>query len=135
MRKTSLRAAALCASLIIPAIAWANEPMSTRASNIDAADMKSNIAPALPVPPVGMDAGAHDYLVAAREALRHRRTGEAQQALEMAETRLLTRVTTPEAAATPDDESDVRSIAGARHALGAGDTGQAIQIVDGMISR
>ncbi len=66
-------------------------PLGTRASNIDAADTRSQIAPNLPSPQLGPNAGAVDYLRAAQSSLAAGRTGEAQQSLEMAQTRLLDR--------------------------------------------
>jgi len=66
-----------------------SEPSSTRASNIDRADTRSTIAPRLPAPPVGENASPESYVQAAQQALRRNRTGEAQEALERAETRVL----------------------------------------------
>jgi len=108
------------------------EPVSSRASNILSEDSGSAIAPALPTPPVGPDAGPHDYLRAARHAIASGRTGEAQQSLEMAETRVLTRVVTPDAASAPDPDPAVSQIRDALHALGEGDRARALQIIDAM---
>ena len=66
-------------------------PMGTRASNIDAGDTRSTIAPNLPSPSLGPDSSPADYLRAAQASLQAGRTGEAQQSLEMAQTRLLDR--------------------------------------------
>jgi hypothetical protein len=62
---------------------------SRGASNISEADTHGEVAPKLPSPDVGKDGSAKDYLKAADKALSRHRTGEAQQALEMAETRAL----------------------------------------------
>jgi hypothetical protein len=67
------------------------EPYSNRASNINSADTHSVIAPALPAVNLGPNATAADYLKAALNALAANRTGQAQTALENAETLLLTR--------------------------------------------
>src|ERR1700733_13861679 len=64
-------------------------PMGYRSSNIDERDTRSLIAQNLPSPPVGENANAVDYLRAAQSALVAGHTGEAQQSLEMAQTRLL----------------------------------------------
>ena len=64
-------------------------PMGTRASNIDGSDTRSTIAPNLPSPSLGPDASPVDFLRAAQASLQAGRTGEAQQSLEMAQTRLL----------------------------------------------
>ena len=50
-------------------------PMGTRASNIDAADTRSVIAPNLPSPPLDRNASAADFLRAAQTALQANRTG------------------------------------------------------------
>jgi hypothetical protein len=59
-------------------------PLSDRASNIGSGDTRSGITPNLPSPVLGEDAPVQAYLQAARSALIAGRTGEAQQALEMA---------------------------------------------------
>lgn len=107
-------------------------PVSTRASNIVPEDTRSAIAPALPTPPVGTEAAPHDYLKAARDALTAGRTGEAQQSLEMAETRELTRAVPPEDAARPDPNPAVNQIRDALHALGRGQRERALQIIDAL---
>ena len=68
-------------------------PMGTTASNIGPSNTNSPIAPNLPSPEVAEGAPAQTYLIAARNSLAAGRTGEAQQSLEMAETRLLDRST------------------------------------------
>ena len=90
------------------------------------------VAPALPTPPVGTEAAPHDYLKAARDALTAGRTGEAQQSLEMAETRELTRAVPPEDAARPDPNPAVNQIRDALHALGRGQRERALQIIDAL---
>ena len=109
-----------------------HEPFSKKASNIAAYDTKSNIAPALPTPPLGNDASPRDYVRAARDALAAGRTGEAQQSLEMAETRALDRSVTPEAANVPDPNPSVTQIRNALQVLGEGNRGQALAMIDAM---
>ncbi|MEJ0047303.1 MAG: hypothetical protein WDN04_15205 [Rhodospirillales bacterium] len=108
---------------------WAHQPgtgqsgpPSTKASNITEADTRSAIAPHLPQPAVGEGANADSYLQAAQAALQSHRTGAAQQALEMAETRLLDRSTPVNAAGQPDQDAAVQQVANARTALAKGDT-------------
>jgi hypothetical protein len=108
------------------------DPVSTRASNILPGSSRSGIAPALPVPQVGADATPGTYLHAARDALAAGHTGEAQQSLEMAETRVLTRTVPPEAANMPDADPAVSQIQNALHALGDGDRERALEIIDTM---
>ncbi len=107
---------------------WAHQPgtgqsgpASTRASNIDSAGTHSDIAPHLPQPAGGENAGPWNYLREAERALDHRETGRAQQALEMAETRLLDRSTPVAEANQPDPGAVVGQVSQARQALGHGD--------------
>jgi len=105
-------------------------PRSGKASNIVPADTRSNIAPTLPMATVGDDAASRDYLKAARASLVAGRTGQAQQSLEMAETRVLDRSVRQGETDTPSHSQLVSRIREARHALGAGDRTQAIQLID-----
>ncbi|MBV9734648.1 MAG: hypothetical protein JO209_01975 [Acidisphaera sp.] len=91
-------------------------PTSDQASNISAGDTRSPIAPRLPSPAVGGNGSPQQYLAAAKRALGQRRTGEAQQALEMAETRALDRSTAPDQANTPLESPMIAQI---HHALDA----------------
>ncbi len=107
---------------------WAHEPgtgqsgpASTRASNIDSAGTRSEIAPHLPQPAGGENAGPWNYLRDAERALDRHETGRAQQALEMAETRLLDRSTPVAEANQPDQGPVVAQVSQARQALGHGD--------------
>ncbi|HTR15653.1 MAG TPA: hypothetical protein VMI52_01300 [Acetobacteraceae bacterium] len=79
------------------------------------------LAPRLPAPHVGTHATPEEYLRAAQSALARHHTGEAQQALEMAETRLLSRSTPVDAARQPDQDQAVQQVGQARQALGQGD--------------
>ncbi len=107
---------------------WAHQPgtgqsgpASARASNIDSGDAHSEIAPHLPQPAGGENAGPWNYLRDAERALDHHETGRAQQALEMAETRLLDRSTPVNEANQPDQGPVVAQVSQARQALGHGD--------------
>jgi len=114
----------------LPAMALAANPTSNGASNINPGDTGSTIAPQLPTPAAGEDNAPRQYLIAARQALAAGRTGEAQEALERAETRLADRSTplfrTNEAARGPVID-EVRQ---AREALGSGDRMQAMQLTE-----
>jgi hypothetical protein len=96
-------------------------PMGTRASNITPQDTHAAIAPNLPTPDLGADAPIEAYLRAAEGALATGRTGEAQQALEMAQTRLLDRSVPLGQTSNPSDNPAVRQISRALQALAAGD--------------
>lgn len=108
-------------------------PMGNRASNIDQRDTRSDIAPNLPSPEVGPNASAVDYLRAADRALREGRTGESQQALEMAQTRLLDRSVPQGQTGNSSNNPAVAQIDQALHALAAGQHVQAMQLIDAAI--
>lgn len=105
-------------------------PRSDKASNILPGETTSSIAPNLPAPPVDENAPAHEFLAAARGALAAGRTGEAQQALEMAETRLLDRSMPLFQTKAPITDPLVAKIRNALHALGAGDREGAMRLVE-----
>ena len=105
-------------------------PRSNKASNIVPADTQSNIAPTLPPSAIGDDAASRDYLRAARASLVAGRTGQAQQSLEMAETRALDRSVPQGQTDAPSNSQLVSRIRDARHALGGGDSTHAIQLID-----
>ena len=96
-------------------------PASVNASNIDPATTRSPIAPHLPQPPAGLNAGWRNYLTGAQRAIGMHQTGMAQQSLEMAETRLLDRSTPMDAAGQPDATPLIQLVAQARRDLASGD--------------
>ncbi len=89
-------------------------PKSNKASNINGSDTPSGVAPTLP---------ASDLVATGR-------TGQAQQALEMAETRALDRSVVATEAGTPNASTLVQRIHDARMALGHADTASAIRLID-----
>lgn len=105
------------------------EPLSPRASNINSSDVRSVIAPALPQPPVGPNAGPSAYLQAAQSALAANQTGQAQEALEDAETALLDRSVPPGAVNEPDPSPAVHNVNEALQALAAHDNAQAMNLI------
>jgi hypothetical protein len=113
-----------------PATAWAANPTSSSASNITAPSSGATVAPELPTPAAGEDNSPAQFLIAARQALAAGRTGEAQEALERAETRLADRSTplfrTNEVARGPV----INEVRQARQALGGGDHMQALQLTE-----
>jgi hypothetical protein len=96
-------------------------PRSNNASNIGPSDTRSAIAPTLPPSVLGENAQTSEYLTAARASLVAGRTGEAQQSLEMAETRALQR---------PNGAALAARIHDALQALGAGNKAGAISLID-----
>jgi hypothetical protein len=105
------------------------EPLSSGASNIDGADTRSVIAPALPSVDLGPNATAVDYLHVAQSALGANQTGRAQSALENAETLLLTRSVVLGTTDDPDPHPAVRNISAALRALASNDIQDAMNLV------
>ena len=103
-------------------------PASTRASNTGARGTRGEIAPRLPDPNVDSNS-PESFLAAAERAIRARQTGRAQEALERAETRLLTRSVEAGMADTPANSPAVQHIGEARRALGRGDRTTALQLI------
>jgi hypothetical protein len=130
---TFLLALGVSAVALAPA-AFAQNPTSDHASNIGASDTASPIAPALPSPDLGPGSSPEAVLHAARAALATGRTGEAQQALEMAETRLLDRSTPLFQTNDPSNNPLIHQIGDARRALGSGDRAQSMQLLDKAIA-
>jgi hypothetical protein len=108
-------------------------PMGNTASNINPTDTSSSIAPNLPSPAIGDNASVPDYLVAARNALAAGRTGEAQQSLEMAQTRLLDRSVPLFQTNSPSANPVVSQISQALQALAAGDRAQCMRLIEAAI--
>ena len=99
----------------------AGSPLSNQASNTTAANTRSEIAPRLPDPNAASNS-PQAFLAAAQRALNQGRTGAAQEALERAETRVLSRSTDASLAGQPDDAAMVRHISEARRALASRNT-------------
>ncbi len=108
-------------------------PASDRASNIAGGPMKSAIAPHLPAPSVAAGASPQELLAAAQQAIRQRRTGAAQEALERAETRLLDG-SVMAGTTGPSGDPMVKQVSDARMALGRGDTAGANQIISAALA-
>jgi hypothetical protein len=109
-------------------------PMSGQAANITPQDTNAEIAAPLPEPPVGDNAAIHDYLLAARNALAEGRNGEAQEALEMAETRALDRSVPLFQTSTPSSDPMVERITQVLHTLGNGDRLEAMRLLEQAIA-
>ena len=104
-------------------------PLSNRAGNIGPQDTRSPIASRLPDPAVEDNAAISAYLSAAQNALAAGRTGEAQEALERAETRALDRSVPLFQTSTPSGDPLVAQINQALQLLGARDRMGAMQAV------
>ena len=103
-------------------------PMSTKAAHTSSANTRGAIAPRLPIP--AQDASINEFLTHAETALKRGRTGEAQEALERAETRALSRSTDAGTQGTPYNGAQVAAIQEARHAVGRGDRKAAMAAIN-----
>ena len=121
--------------LLLPAAAGPafTAPLDLRAGNIAPTDTRSAVAPALPIPAVALSVPPLSFLEAARRALEGARTGEAQEALERAETRLLDGTTQPVSAA-PSMVPALASTRAARQALVVHDRTGAAREIDAAIA-
>jgi hypothetical protein len=88
----------------------------------------------LPVPPIDENAPPSAFLQAAQTAIAANRTGEAQEALERAESRALDRSVRPSKVGQPSRQPLVQQIAQAREALGAGDRQHAVSLIEAAIA-
>ncbi len=84
----------------------------------------------LPPSTMGENAATHDYLRAARASLVAGQAGNAQQSLEMAETRALDRSVPIGRTVRPSENAMVSRIREARRALDGGNTTHAIELID-----
>ncbi len=139
---------ALLAALATPAAAQAPPPggQYVRPGNeigtgqsLPASNQPSNLAPTaapvpygyrLPTPAIDENAPVSAFLDAARHALAAGRTGEAQEALERAESRALIRSVRPSRAGQASRQPVVERISAALAALGAGDRQAVLQHID-----
>ncbi|MDR3440540.1 hypothetical protein [Telmatospirillum sp.] len=107
---------------------------SAKASNISSSDTRSVIAPNLPTPSIGWDGSSLDYLKSARTSLAAGHTGQAQQSLEMAETRALDRSVPQDQTNARSDDKLVLQVASALQALGNGQRQEALKIIDAALA-
>ena len=104
-------------------------------------DQPSNLEPSplpygyrLPTPEVDENAPVSVFLSAARRALVAGRGGEAQEALERAESRALSRSVRPSRAGQPSRQPVVASISAARAALAGGDRMRVLELIDSALA-
>ena len=98
--------------------------------NAAPSDARSATAPWLPGPPLLSAEPPVAFLEAARRALETGRIGQAQEALERAETRLLSVASAPVQVGSPDSEHAVLAIRAAWRALAAHDRQGAIRAIE-----
>ena len=99
-------------------------------NNTALSDIRPATALPLPGPPVPSSDSPRAFLEAARRVLEAGRVGEAREALERAETRLLNAPAAPVQASSPERQDAVLAIGEARRALAAHDRQGAIQAID-----
>src|ERR1700733_7180016 len=85
MRVAVLACISLLSAVALPLSAYSAVPVSNEASNILPDDTRSTIAPALLAPALSDNTSPLELMDFARDALAHRRTGEAQEAVKRAE--------------------------------------------------
>jgi len=131
MRTLSLAAMALLGMTALTALAQAPpiDP-ATGARPGHEPGIGESLPRSLPPSAIGEDATTNDYLRSARASLVAGRTGEAQQSLEMAQTRALDRSVVQGQGSVPDGSLLVSRIYDARRALGGGDNTYTIRLVD-----
>jgi hypothetical protein len=137
MMLRSCTIAALCALAIAPAVAQTpagtvggSQPTSMVPTNTGPADTRTLWSPQLPVPAVGEDAPPAAFVKSAQAAIAAGRLGEAQEAIERAESRALDRSVRPSKAGTPSRQPLVQQLAQARQLLGAGDRMGALRMLN-----
>ncbi len=106
-------------------------PRSDNAGNLNPQTTHSTLAPNLPAPPASDD--LQTLLLDAKASLQAGRTGQAQEALERAETRALDRSVVRGAERVPAGGAVVTQISAALQALGAGRIADAIALIDAAV--
>jgi hypothetical protein len=125
-----LPAAAQTAATPPPGDLGGKQPVSNAATNTDQGNARTTWSPSLPAPAVGDEAPPTAFLDAARRAIAANRSGEAQEALERAESRALDRAVRPSKAGQPSRQPLVSQIAQARQLLGDGDRLGALRLIE-----
>jgi hypothetical protein len=92
------------------------------------------VLPALPAPPVAEANRPSDYLRAAQSALAAGRTGEAEEALERAQTRMLDRSVPLGQTNDPSDNPTIGQISQARQALAGHNRAACLQLIETAIA-
>jgi hypothetical protein len=88
------------------------------------------ITPSLPVRYIDPDAGPTPFLITAREAVATGRFGDAEEAIERTETRLLDRRALASTESQPDIDHLIQDLATARQNLAARDRSGAARVID-----
>ena len=121
---------AICGIALAQPIDLQAPPQTAGDGSLAPGGPRSTIAPRLPEPPVPRNDPPQTFLEAARSAVDRGQMGEAQEALERAETRLLDRAVGMNSAHEPDDRRAMLDIGVARQALAAGDRAGTLRAID-----
>jgi hypothetical protein len=129
--------AAVLALAVAPALAQTtqdtgggSEPLSTQPTNIGPGTTHTLWSPQLPTPGVADNAPPAAFVKAAQAAIAAGRLGEAQEAIERAESRALDRSVRPSRANNPSRQPLVQQLAQARQLLGGGDRMGALHMLE-----
>ncbi len=106
-------------------------PKSDNAGNLSPQTTHSQLAPNLPAPPASDD--LQTLLLDAKASLQAGRTGQAQEALERAETRALDRSVVQGNERIRASSPVVTQISQALQAVGVGQTAEAIRLIDATV--
>ena len=128
--------AALLSLAAVPALAQTTpdagtgkQPMSTAPTTLNSSTPHTLWSPSLPTPAVGEDAPPAAFIRSAIAAISAGRLGEAQEAIERAESRALDRSVRPSTAGQPSQQSLVQQLSAARQALGTGDKAGTLRLL------
>jgi hypothetical protein len=110
------------------------QPTSTAPANVGPTDTHTLWSPQLPTPFVDPNASPAAFMKAAEAAIAAGRLGEAQEAIERAESRVLDRAVRPSKAGQPSQQKLVRQLSDARQALGAGDKAGALRLLEAALA-
>ena len=110
-----------------------SRPGSDSSGNLEQQTTRSELAPALPSPSATDD--IQSLLLDARHAMQTGQTGEAQEALERAETRALDRSVPQGSERVVADDPLTTATAQARAALAAGNPAGAIRVINAALPR
>jgi hypothetical protein len=135
MKAVAAGMTALAISAAVPAAAQPIDllgpsTMTAPPSDIAPSDTRSATALRLPGPPLPSSESPRALLEAARQALDAGRIGQAQEALDRAETALLNGSGAPVTASPADTQHAILAIGAARHRLAARDRQGAIRAID-----
>ncbi len=109
-----------------PGAVGGKQPSSTMPSNVGPGSTHTLWSPQLPTPPVSEDSPPSAFIQAAETAIAAGRLGEAQEAIERAESRVLNRSVRPSKAGEASQQALVQQLSEARQALARGDRAGAV---------